>query len=116
MSAKDNANPIVHKPAQSSSTKPTSSSAGDDWWRDEAVHLADPSSSKASLIDHERKDSGVELTDGEIREDIDADEIFGESTGCGSMGHGTQRNMLNFRRSFSREQISFAQSQIPNTP
>lgn len=78
--AKDNANPIIHRPAASSS-KATTSAAGGDWWRDDAIHLADDQPYKS----RERHDSGVDMDIGmdvddsdEKREEIDADEIFGE--------------------------------------
>lgn len=75
MAAKDNANPIIHRPVVSSA-KTTSSG---DWWRDDAVHVADEPHKL-----RQRADSGVDLgamdVDGisdEKREEIDADEVFG---------------------------------------
>ncbi|CAO1635184.1 unnamed protein product [Parajaminaea phylloscopi] len=74
--AKDNANPIIHKPAASasSSSRNASSASGDDWWRDDAVHIADPSSSRSIGKLKENVEATVVEEDG--REEIDADEIF----------------------------------------
>lgn len=73
MAAKDNANPIIHRPAAVSSTNKSTASSGGDWWRDDAIHVADE---PYKLSDGSGgSDSGVEID--EKREEIDADEVFG---------------------------------------
>lgn len=77
MATKDNANPIVHRPAATAAKSHPSASTGD-WWRDEAVHVAvEDYSSKLSTSDG--GDSGVDMdsdTHTETREQVDADEVF----------------------------------------
>ncbi|PWN21603.1 hypothetical protein BCV69DRAFT_282322 [Microstroma glucosiphilum] len=80
MSTKDNANPIVHRPAGHATAKSTTASTStEDWWRDEAIHLPDTSYSKKQGIAalDEGDDDGMDEDDvKEKREEIDAEEVF----------------------------------------
>lgn len=83
MSTKDNANPIVHRPVGHAAAKSTTTSATtEDWWRDEAIHLPDTSYAKKqgiAALDEGDADDMDEDDVKEKREEIDADEVFGES-------------------------------------
>jgi hypothetical protein len=86
MSTKDNANPIVHRPAGHAAAKsalaPTST---EDWWRDEAIHLPDTSYSNKQGIAALDEGDGDGMDEDEVkekREEIDANEVFGEYALC----------------------------------
>lgn len=91
--AKDNANPIIHRPAGASAAAASSSSASSsqDWWRDEAIHVADergPFYRRQAVAKPAANGMDVDGAgeDGEEREEIDADEVFGELERPGGKG------------------------------